>query len=376
MMPRKRGRKRKSKNTDTILNNLYFKAKNPASFGGRQRLIAAAKAKKIAGSKVVKFLEGKETYSLHKPLRRNFPRRKTVVAGIDSLWQCDLADVQSLANDNSGTRYILLCVDALSRFGFARGLPNKGGVSVRDAMDSILTTSGRVPRQCQTDSGKEFLNAHVRHLFKENNIEHYVTYNQEMKASLIERFVRTVKSKLWRFITHEGSQRYVDALPDIIEGYNNSTHNAIGLKPSEVNSANQEVVWQRVYQDDDEMIDSAEIRFKFELGDRVRLSKYSTTFAKGYLPSWTSEVFTVVDRHTTYPPVYSIADDSRQTLRGSFYEAELQKVDTSDNVYRIESILSTRKLNGRTQYLVRWAGWDATHDSYVDKRDLVNNYKN
>ena len=140
------------------------------------------------------------------------------------------------------------------------------------------------------------------------------------------------------------------------------------------NTKNQEVLWQRLYSPDDAGF--ADKKYKYKIGDRVRISKYSSTFEKGYLPLWSEEVFTISQRHSSDPHVYSLQDDSGVTLDRTWYTEELQKVDISKQTYTVEKILGQRKLNGKIQYLVRWVGYPSSFDSYVDKKDLIFDYKN
>ena len=116
--------------------------------------------------------------------------------------------------------------------------------------------------------------------------------------------------------------------------------------------------------------------FKFKVGDWVRISKYSTIFAKGYLPAWTQEIFTIAKRYSTKPVVYSLIDDHGDELTGTWYEPELQKVKNKNETYKIESIVGQRKVNGKIQYLVKWLGYDSDFNSYVNKSDLILDYKN
>jgi hypothetical protein len=211
-------------------------------------------------------------------------------------------------------------------------------------------------------------------MLKKYNIEHYVTNNQEIKASHVERLQKTIKEKMFRYFTHHGTHKYTDVLDSLIHSYNNSIHSSLGIPPNKVNGSNQEKLWQKQFNPDKPLEQYTQP--KFTVGDRVRISKYSTIFSKGYLPNWSEEIFTVGEVHKTKPIVYSLKDDSETTLDGTWYEPELQKVVVTDNTYKIEAILGQRRLNGKVQYLVRWAGYPKSFDSYVNKADIVQNYKN
>ena len=354
------------------IQSVYFNVKNPASFGGKKKLKNKL-GHKVSDSTVSKWLSSTDTYTLHKPLKKNFPRRKYIVSGINSLWQCDLTDLPQLTKFNNGHRFILLKIDCFTKKASAEPLKSKSAKEVTKAFKIILMREGENPNYLQTDRGKEFLNSEFQALLKDEKIMHYVSHNQEIKASLVERLQRTIKSKLFRYFTHSNSYKYLDVLPDIITSYNNSVHSSLGVRPTDVTHENQELIWQRLYNPD--LPDQSNIIFKFKINDKVRISKYSTIFTKSYLPLWSQEAFSIAERHSTNPPVYSLKDESGAMLQGTFYEPELQKIIVPD-VYKIEAILGKRKINGRLQYLVRWQGYSPAFDSYIDKRDLVQDYKN
>ena len=103
------------------------------------------------------------------------------------------------------------------------------------------------PTTLQTDKGSEFLNRPLQQLLKEYGVHHFTTHNEETKASVVERFNRSLKTRMWRYFTKKQTIRYVDALQDFVRSYNDSYHRSIGMAPSAVNGANQETVWQRLY---------------------------------------------------------------------------------------------------------------------------------
>jgi len=113
------------------------------------------------------------------------------------------------------------------------------------------------------------------------------------------------------------------------------------MKPSQVKKANEAKVWDTLYGSDVQK----RVRFKFQVGDRVRISKAKRTFVKSYLPSYTEEMFTIYERFARQVPVYKLKDDAGQIVDGPFYEPELQKIIKNDYVYRVEKIL--RKRNGK-----------------------------
>ena len=242
-------------------------------------------------------------------------------------------------------------------------LNNKSAVSLVTAIASLLGDTA--PITLQTDKGSEFLNRELQKLLKEYGVYHFATHNEETKASIIERFSRTLKTRMWRYFTKKQSVRYIDVLQDIIRSHNNTFHRTIGMPPSEVNATNQEEVWQRIYGYENVGI------LKYRVGDCVRISNAKRQFKKGYMANWTEQLFTIVDAHRSEPPVYRLADWHGERLEGTFYEPELQKIVVSkDNTYRIEEVLRWR--NKRREAFVKWFGWPAAFNSWIDAKMLVN----
>ena len=163
-------------------------------------------------------------------------------------------------------------------------------------------------------------------------------------------------------MTHKNTKRYVDALPDIVQSYNNSYHRSIGRAPSDVTSENADVIAERLYPPKPK-----KFKWKYNVGDSVRLSMGRAVFRKGYLGGWSEEIFKVTQKYPTDPVTYGIADAADEPIKGKMYEHELQRVDKpADDYYLIERVVRTRKKGGKVQYLVKWQGYPESMNSWVD----------
>jgi hypothetical protein len=305
------------------------------------------------------YLESQDAYTLHKPIRRKFPRRQVVSLGIDRIWQLDLADLTNISRHNDNYKFILTCIDCYSRYAFAVPVKNKSAPEVKSAFETILTKSDRSPTYVQTDKGREFLNAIFFSFLKQRSILHYTSENNDIKCAIVERFNRTLKSKMWRYFTYSKTLRYIEVLPKLMQSYNTTHHSSIKIAPNRMDRHYEDKVEAR----------RKSVTYKFTVGDSVRISRTVEPFRKGYEGAWSKEVFIVSSRHPTNPPTYTLKDYSGEVVKGKFYVEELQRVKRDPSLFEVERVVRTRTRKGKKEYLVRWMGYGPKHDTWVD--DLV-----
>ena len=351
----------------------YYSVREPGSYGGVNALrrLMRAKGERVTQKQATDWLAEQEAYSLHKPVRRRFARRRIFSRGIDYLWQADLADMTHLAEHNDGFRYLLTVIDVFSKYAFVATLKKKDSKSVVEAFAKILEEEKRKPLKLQTDKGKEFVNGQFRAMLEERHIQFYVSQNEDIKASVVERFNRTLKTKMWKYFTHRNTFKFVDVLQDMVHSYNRTHHRTIGRAPIDVNAENAAQVYERMYGDQSRQ---RPVEPKLEVGQKVRISKTRRAFDKGYLPNWTEEIFTVDKAIGTDPPTYKIVDYDGEPVEGSFYDRELQRITKTDDLYKIEKIIRTRRRRGAagTEYFVKWRGYPDKFNSWVDEADVTN----
>lgn len=161
---------------------------------------------------------------LHKSARKNYTRRHVNVKGIDDLWQADLVDMQPYAKDNKNFKYLLTVIDVFSKKAFVRPVLNKSANIITSAMQDILHENKKNPAHLQTDNGTEFHNRIFKNLMVQKRIKFYSTYSI-LKASVVERFNRTLKNKMWKQFSPQGSYKWLHILKNLINDYNNSKQN-------------------------------------------------------------------------------------------------------------------------------------------------------
>lgn len=299
-------------------------------------------------------------HELHRNVRKTFPRRKTIVYGLHDTLQIDLADMQLYAKENKNFRYILVAIDIFSKFVYTFPLKNKTSVEVANAMQKILLLSSSIPRNIQSDAGKEFLNSQFKNLMNKYNINHYTTYSKT-KSAICERVIRTIKAKIYKRFHLRGKYVWYDILNDVVNEYNNTKHRTIKMKPSDVSEKNEKHLLDTVYKYTSYLSTN-----KFKIDDRVRISKYKSVFDKGYLPNWTTEIFIIYKIQYTQPKTYLLRDYQNNEIAGAFYGHELQKVQYP-NLYLIEKILKT----DGNRVFVKWLGFDSSHNSWINKNKFL-----
>lgn len=308
-----------------------------------------------------------DTYTLFKPVRRKFRRNYYIVTNINDLWESDLVDLQKLQKKNDGIKFLLTTIDIFSKKAYVEPLKDKSAKSIIQAYKQILEKNESKPLNLRTDKGKEFVAKDVQEFFKQNGIHHYTVKNPDVKAAVIERFNRTLKSRMWRYLHYLNSHRYIDGLEDIVAAYNDSYHTTIKMTPNEVNDTNILQVYHNTYDKKNRKINKPRLK----KGDYIRLAREKGTFEKGYEFTFTEEIFQV-NKVIPHPvPVYEIKDLNGEIIDGNFYEAELQKVSFKpDEEFKIDKIIRSEGKGSRKKLLVSWRGYPSAFNSWILESDL------
>lgn len=299
---------------------------------------------------------------IHRSARVNFPRRHVILKDIDDLWQADLMDMQSFSKFNNNCKYILVVIDGFSKYAWTIPLKQKDKQTVSEAFNTLLSREKRIPRNLQTDLGKEFYNKSLKKILLNNSINHYCTYSTK-KASIVERLIRTIKSKLFKEFSFKGNYKWIDGtLANIINRYNHTIHRTIGLPPIQVNHSNKMKLLKRYFNQHR----TKTICRKFKTGDFVRISKHKGCFEKGYTPNWSTEIFKISKVQNTNPVTYLFQDVKEQPILGAFYDQELQKTKHPD-IYLVEKVL---KRKGRKVF-VKWLGLSSNENSWIGDTNVL-----
>lgn len=369
------------------ISNIYYNATKPAAYQGAEKIRLTLKDEGINNigiHKIRKWLQNQDDYSLQKPVRRRFKRAQVVVAGPDEQLDIDLMDMQSLAKTNDNVRFLLVAIDVFSRFAWVVPLKDKTGKNVEKALSIILNDNKF--KKIRSDAGGDFKNKWIAKLLKDKNIYHHITLN-ETKANYVERFNKTLRSIIFRYLAKHRSGRYIDSLQDLVKSYNSTPHRSLkNIAPKDVNADNAANLWAYMYLKPRKkrrgVTKSIKKRnrsikrslFKYKIGQLVRISHLRRPFQRVYNEQWSYEVFKIDRRFQMQGiPLYKIVDLMEFRILGSLYQSEVQPVNKSeDALWEIEKIIKKRKKNKHIQYFVKWLGYSDRFNSWVDEADVQN----
>ena len=362
---------------DDYLKKLYYTPRNSASYSSASKLwkyirTDPDKPANLDFKKLKAWYDLQATHNIHKSSVNNFKRQAIIVESPDEQWDADLIVINTIKKYNDGYCYILACIDLFSRYAWAVSLKTKSAKDVRDGFRKILS-KGRHCEILRTDRGSEFTNAIMKQYLKKQKIYHIFTYN-ELHANYIERWNRTLQDKMYKYFYEHQTLRYVDVLDDFVASYNSTVHSTINMAPKDVTLANSMTIYERVYLPILESIGSAKPSYQFNVGDTVRLSYGRRMFARGYAEKFSEELYKIASRVPSHPPRYKIVDLMGESIKGSFYEQEMQKayVNTDDMEFKIDKVLGKKRLGKKLHYLVSWYGYPSKFQSYVPASQLKN----
>ena len=237
----------RTKSGKVLRDKAYDIASNPEYDGYQRGLVSMvynffdktsmrSEVKKLKNTKKSSFLERSSLIladELHKPVIKKFNKRKVYSQFKDNIWGVDLVDMQSLCKKNKGIKYLLCAIDLYSKYAFVFPLKDKKGISIVNGFNKIIKQSNRKPNKIWVDQGGESYNNFFKKSLSDNDIIMYSTFN-EGKSVVAERFIRTIKNKLYKHMTATVKNVYYDVLDDVVNEYNNTKHNTIKMKPKDV----------------------------------------------------------------------------------------------------------------------------------------------
>lgn len=376
--------------------SVYHTPGEPYGFSGFSQLFKtfapkSTQEKRKFEEDLRRWLESQDSFTLFKPIRRKFKRQRIFVSGSFQQWQLDLLDFQKLKKYNDGVRYVLCSIDVFSKLSDTATLFSKKPDDVSRGLEKIINGEvfkGIGPFSIQTDLGNEFRGVFQMYL-KEKGIHHFFCPNPKIKCSIVERFQRTLRLRLAKYLTDNVTLRYVDVLPDVIRSYNNRYHRSIKMRPKDVTLENQAKVFRNLYPEEarnpsSKFSNKQQVSYpNLKVGDYVRIEKDRGKFGKEEEGSFTPEIFKIVRVSQGFfnsdPLLYTLEDMKGEKIMSRFYKQELSRVQLpkSDDstLYKIEKVLKRRVRrapSGRevSEVLVKWLGWPSQFNSWIDENSV------
>lgn len=358
------------------LKTYYYDSDKPASFASLNKLFKAIRVlddfKDVSKADLSEWLLKQEVNTVHSDAKRKYETRRVIVSAIDYQWDADLANMEKYHDENDGYKYFLLAIDILSKYVWTFPLKSKTSGEVTRVMKSLFQKEK--PTNLRTDKGGEFTNYKIKKMFKSINVNHFTTFNTT-KANYAERSIKTIKSRLARYMTFKQTHKWHDVLDSITESYNNTYHRTIKQTPTHARKENVAKLWKTVYGDDKARMKKK--TFRFQIGQHVRVSKLKWTFQRAYDETWSREIF-VVDSRSNENGLnqYVIKDLMDDVIEGRFYEQEMQRVIYDENqLWNIEKVLKRRRRGGENEEFVKFQGWPKKFNQWIKSSDSFM-YKN
>ena len=378
---------------ESYLHNLYYNIKSPVAYSSYSKLYPHIKNEAkyhITPRYLKKWLSKQESYTTFRPARRTFRRPKVLAFSKNYQWDSDTANMVKYKSENNDYAYFVVFIDIFTRYLYTSPLKSLRGEEMVFVFQSLIREVDEKPKILRTDQGSEYKNRSFNRLLNEKQIKHLYTY-YETKANYAERVIKTIKTKIMKYLSEKNSLKWIDILSDLTYGYNNSVHRSIKMTPKDAKSKNQYLVWKAQYDNleypknffnfkkqhkNSKLIQTLKKKtFKFNISDRVKISHLKNMFDKEYTEKWSGEIFTVINRKLNQNiPMYELKDYNNEVIEGFFYESELQLayID-ADVMYKIEEILKKRKnKSGQVEVLVKWKGWPSKFNSWIPENQIEN----
>ena len=352
------------------MDKIYKNLENPGSLSSVDKLYKYGKEinPDLERKNVEEYLEGEESYTLHKPVRKRFPMRMFI---FPYPGHTIISDVCYINYEGSECKYLLFFIDGYSKYLSVFPLKSLKAEDVVPVVDNFLSTNIYAYKKFFSDEGQEFLSKKIISIYKKHNIFWYTTKNKLIKASPVERSILTMKRKLSRYATLTNSECFLKDLDKLVLSYNLSIHRTLNRKPLDVH----------LMMDVDDIINLSKEIYNRKLkniksvakvlpiGSHVRVSVNRDRFSRAFHLHFSREVFKIEAVSLSPPPTtYTLSDLDGQPIVGSFYHHELVKVKNKE-LYDVE-IIRKKKVNGKVKFLVKYINFPASKPKWVVKKNL------
>ena len=280
-------------------------------------------------AKIADFLRQHDIHGVHRRIvKRSFPRRRVIARFPFDLFMADLLEFPQYKFHNRGYRFALVLIDAFSKKLYTAAMKKKTKEDTANAFQTIFNDFDEFPINLVTDRGLEFYNKDVQKIFDSYGINHYSTPTRtKWKASMAERVIRTIKSRIFKYFKKYKTKNWIDVLPIVTANYNSVPHSSHGFPPNDVSSENRDKVYKKLYPRN-----SLTVVCKLKQGDKVRKIRDKSLFEKGYTENWSDEIYQISEaRQSNSVCWYKIKNLAGEEQEGIWYYYQLNLVARNDN---------------------------------------------
>ena len=353
-----------------LLSKIYYSLGSQGSYSGVPNLMTAFKKihpnHKITKKLVTDFLSKQTSYSLHRKHYRKITRNPLYFPRVNHQMSCDLIDFSSYSQYNEGHKYILVAIDGLSRYLYTEKLKTKTGVAIKEGLNKIFKRCSEIPKVLNSDRGSEFISSIVQTFLKSKKV-HFFTSHGDMKASNVERVIKTLKVILYRYFDKTLQRSWVDVLPQITTTYNKNYHRVIKMSPEEAQELPNAIRLSE--QSSLKILNKEKETPHLKKGDIVRLNLNLGVLAKNYEQAWSRALYRVTaNAHYNISgtrPMYKVSELSGESILGRFLPEELLKVDKSTFLDEYDFPIEKVVEKGKKQSKVKWLGYANEYNSWV-----------
>jgi hypothetical protein len=354
---------------DMHVKDAYTTPGNKAAFSGVNNV--HEQYSDLTQEQIKDVLSEVRAYTLHREVKKVRKHNPFFIYFKRQQIQMDLIDISSLKKWNDGITFLLVAIDCATKKAWCRALLNKSATTTLRSIKLIINEMDTPPKSLFFDKGREFINRQVREAMHDLGIKIYHP-NSELKAAIAERFNRTLQDLIFKYLTHNETNRYIDVLHSLLETYNSRGHRTLSyMSPNEADldtSKNHVISVLNHYYT---QFTRKKVRTRFKVGDVVRVAKMKSPFYRGYNERFSRDLYEVVNVHRRMPiPTFVLKSlDTEEVVEGRFYNNELQKV--LGDIYRIEKVLKKRTYKGKKQIFVKWQDFSSRHNSWNNVDDTT-----
>ena len=342
----------------------------PLAFGGRNLVYRYSRPHLKTYGQVERELSKIDSYTRHRPSKP--PKfNPYFIYSPRQLIQCDLCDLQTLKEWNDNYGFWLCVIDCFSRKLWLKPVKRKTDTEVIPKMRQILNEmGGKDVKTCESDRGAEFTSRQWRALMNEFNIKHRFANTH---AAFVERVLQTIQRMVAFHMTENETRSYINILDKIVDSYNARYHRMIKMSPNEAEKEKNRLRVRLALEEYYSKAIHRKKKPKYKIGQYVRVAK-KYLFKRSYDEQFDVDFYVIHDVKTHLPfPMYILRSPDGVIQSDFYYEEEITPY--SSDIWKVDKVIRRRKRGRRNESLVKWLGFSNAHNSWVDDRELGDDFR-